>query len=83
MHLLYVCVAYVLTGWQFNSSGACTDIPQQPPGAAPPNAKRSCVASYPTAVSEALLWVWADSGPNAEAEAAATPLRGMAPEADE
>ncbi|WIA38769.1 hypothetical protein OEZ86_002061 [Tetradesmus obliquus] len=70
-------------GWQFNGSGACTDIPQQPAGAPPPNAKRSCVTSYPTAVSEQLLWVWADAGPDAAAEAAAAPPRGMAPEVDE
>ncbi|KAF6262358.1 hypothetical protein COO60DRAFT_650084 [Scenedesmus sp. NREL 46B-D3] len=70
-------------GWQFNSSGACTNIPQQPAGGAPPNPKRGCVASYPTTESEELLWVWADSGPNAEAEAAAAPPRGMAPEANE
>jgi hypothetical protein len=34
-------------------------------------------------VSEQLLWVWAASGPNAETKAAATPVRGVAPEVNE
>lgn len=47
------------------------------------NQRRACVTSYPTRQQEGLLWVWADGSPNAEIEAAAGELRGMAPEIDE
>jgi len=57
-------------------------------GAAAPNSKRSCAKAFPTAVSEDLLWVWADSSPDAAEEASAavmshgtiTPHLGIAPE---
>lgn len=33
--------------------------------------------SYPTKVAEGLLWVWASSGPSAEAEAASAEWKGL------
>eukprot|EP00878_Enallax_costatus_P010284 GHUV01010734.1.p1 GENE.GHUV01010734.1~~GHUV01010734.1.p1 ORF type:complete len:207 (+),score=11.18 GHUV01010734.1:261-881(+) len=41
-------------GWQFDGSGACTDIPQLAPGQSV-GSKRSCVTSYQTCEREGLL----------------------------
>jgi hypothetical protein len=38
LHLAYG----LLTGWQFDSTGACTNIPQLPQGAKAPSAARRC-----------------------------------------
>ena len=38
---------------------------------------RACATAYPTKVAEGLLWVWASSGPNAEAESAAAEWKGL------
>eukprot|EP00879_Flechtneria_rotunda_P000993 GHRR01001127.1.p1 GENE.GHRR01001127.1~~GHRR01001127.1.p1 ORF type:complete len:589 (+),score=133.13 GHRR01001127.1:142-1908(+) len=61
-------------GWQFGPTGTCTKIPQLREGTAP-NPKRSCVASFPTKVSEQLLWVWPDCSLNAVAESEAAAVR--------
>lgn len=47
-------------GWEFDSSGSCTRIPQMTEDsqqAAVANLK-SCVAAYPACVEKNILWVW-------------------------
>jgi phenylpropionate dioxygenase-like ring-hydroxylating dioxygenase large terminal subunit len=57
-------------GWTFAGSGECTRIPQQPAGGKAEQSRRACVRSYPTAIRQGLLFVYAG-----EAErAAATPI---------
>lgn len=90
LYIIKPCVALVSicspchltsTGWQFNGSGTCTQIPQLPSDPPlNPNPKRSCVQSFPTRIAEDLLWVWGEAGPEAEVEAAAAPLPTLAPE---
>ncbi len=62
---------------------ACTRIPQMGHNPKAQEAalanSRSCVRSYPTRQCEGVVWVWAESGPHAAAEAAAASLP-IAPE---
>ena len=44
---------------------------------------RACAVSYPTLVREGLIWVWARSGPQAEAEAEAAHWKGLAEAIDD
>jgi len=56
-------------GWQFNSQGKCTSIPQidDPKAHATAcNSPRSCAASYPTKKHAGLLWIWPESSPEAK-----------------
>jgi len=47
-------------GWAFEgSSGACSSIPHLP--AADPIPPRACVESFPVAVSQGAIWVWAEA----------------------
>ncbi|KAL4529531.1 hypothetical protein Ndes2437B_g08894 [Nannochloris sp. 'desiccata'] len=67
-------------GFTFSGSGKCTGIPQSQGGAALQSAissPRSCAISYPTTTKHGLLWVWLESGEDASATAAATPLPEM------
>jgi len=71
-------------GWAFDASGRCTAIPQMEQGStALSNAlhsKRSCVAVYPTAVAQGLLWVL----PTVKADAPSPlPALPIVPEIDE
>lgn len=62
--------------WEFDGSGACVRIPQigdEQASSAARASQRACVASYPCMEAQGLIWVWAESGPSAAAEAAATP----------
>lgn len=64
-------------GWQFSGSGACTDIPQAPDAKAHNVArasKRSCARAFPTTSRHGLLWVWLESGPQAEQESEQAPV---------
>ena len=47
-------------GWEFDSSGTCTRIPQLNTDIASKvlSSTRSCVPAYPTAVEKNILWVW-------------------------
>jgi phenylpropionate dioxygenase-like ring-hydroxylating dioxygenase large terminal subunit len=47
-------------GWEFDSSGACTRIPQATAKieASALRSKRSCVAAYPACVEKQILWIW-------------------------
>lgn len=61
-------------GWRFDGSGRCSTIPQigDPKAhAAALASPRSCLRVFPTQVKSSLLFVWLESGPEAEAEAAA------------
>ncbi|KAI8473697.1 MAG: hypothetical protein J3K34DRAFT_173507 [Monoraphidium minutum] len=61
-------------GWSFDGSGACTNIPQlgDPKARATACASaRTCVASYPTATEDGLLFAWLEAGPRGAAAAAA------------
>ena len=68
-------------GWTFEGSGKCTSIPQMPDKGSPQvlGNPRACATSYPTRTAEGLIWVWGAAGPDAEAEAAAAPWKGLAP----
>eukprot|EP00741_Cyanophora_paradoxa_P010130 tig00020510_g9805.t1 len=46
-------------GWQFDGSGRCARIPQLEAGAAI-NQRRACVAAYPVALAQGIIFVWAD-----------------------
>ncbi|WIA39874.1 hypothetical protein OEZ86_013318 [Tetradesmus obliquus] len=51
-------------GWQFDSQGKCTSIPQigEPAAhAAACSSKRTCAITYPSQVAQGLLWVWPDA----------------------
>jgi hypothetical protein len=64
-------------GWQFSGSGACTDIPQAPDAKAHDVArasKRSCARAFPTTSRHGLLWVWLESGPQAEQDSEQAPV---------
>jgi hypothetical protein len=66
------------SGWRFDGSGRCTAIPQigdAEAAAAATAAPRACLQTFPTRMQGDLLFVWLESGPAAEAEAAATPVR--------
>jgi phenylpropionate dioxygenase-like ring-hydroxylating dioxygenase large terminal subunit len=67
-------------GFTFSGTGKCTGIPQSQGGAPLQSAlssPRSCAISYPTTTKHGLLWVWLESGEEAETTAAATPLPTM------
>ncbi|MEC4985591.1 MAG: Rieske 2Fe-2S domain-containing protein [Oscillatoria sp. PMC 1068.18] len=60
-------------GWEFNSEGKCTRIPQaENPEIITKNQDNFCVIVLPSRAENDLLWVWADS--NSAEIAAATPL---------
>ncbi|KAI8475277.1 MAG: Rieske-domain-containing protein [Monoraphidium minutum] len=66
-------------GWRFAGDGRAAAIPQarfdSPKAEATAcGTRRACVKAYPTAVAWNTLFVWADAGPGAAAEAAARPL---------
>jgi phenylpropionate dioxygenase-like ring-hydroxylating dioxygenase large terminal subunit len=68
-------------GWTFDSKGACTSIPQlgdEKAHATACSSARSCVKRFPCQVRHGLLWVYADSSPEAWATAfAAPPAAGL------
>jgi hypothetical protein len=69
------------SGWRFDGAGRCTLIPQigDPKAHAAATASpRACLRTFPTQVKGTLLFGWLESGPEAEAEAAAKPVRGGA-----
>lgn len=45
-------------GWAFRGDGSCDRIPQQPEGGSAQESQRACVASFPTAVRQGLLFVY-------------------------
>jgi pheophorbide a oxygenase len=47
-------------GWEFNSTGSCSHIPQLTPEAEKLalSSKRACVTTYPTHVEKNILWIW-------------------------
>jgi phenylpropionate dioxygenase-like ring-hydroxylating dioxygenase large terminal subunit len=53
-------------GWAFAGTGECQHIPQQVEGGTAEQSKRACVRSYPTAVRQGLLFVYAGTPENAE-----------------
>ncbi len=63
--------------WRFDGSGSCTAIPQAEKGqqAAVCASPRACARAYPTREAQGLLWVWGESGPDAEAESSRGTLR--------
>lgn len=74
------------SGWRFDGAGRCTLIPQigDPKAHAAATAqRRACLATFPTRVKGGLLFVWLESGPAAEAEAAAKEVRFAARDARE
>jgi phenylpropionate dioxygenase-like ring-hydroxylating dioxygenase large terminal subunit len=58
-------------GWRFNSSGACTLIPQSPAAAAEQHAAspRACAVSYPTCVKYGVIFAWGEGGLQAAVDA--------------
>lgn len=61
--------------WRFNGDGECTKIPQAPEHLEASHRAKSCAScvTFPTKVMDGLLWVWPETGPLAEAAAAAGP----------
>jgi phenylpropionate dioxygenase-like ring-hydroxylating dioxygenase large terminal subunit len=60
-------------GWQFNSQGDCTHIPQSDNSELViKNQHNLCVAALPVKQAQDLLWVWLDA--NSQEQAANTPL---------
>lgn len=58
------CLQCAYHGWEFDSGGGCTKIPQVEEAAAEKMRKseRSQVASFPTKIAMKLLWVWLGDG---------------------
>lgn len=50
-------------GWQFGADGRCVHIPQLLPGKEVP--ERARVPSYPTAIQDEIVWIWAGDPENA------------------
>lgn len=68
-------------GWQFDSEGVCTQIPQaEDPNLIAKNREHYCVASLPTQEANGLLWVWPDVESAAIASSHPLPL---SPQIDE
>ncbi len=60
-------------GWQFDSQGICTHIPQADnPDLVTKNQHNLCVAALPVKQEQDLLWVWLDA--DSKEQAANTPL---------
>ncbi|MBW4541275.1 MAG: Rieske 2Fe-2S domain-containing protein [Myxacorys chilensis ATA2-1-KO14] len=53
-------------GWAFKGDGACDRIPQQRPDQAAHESDRACVAAFPTAERQGLLFIYAGTPENAE-----------------
>ncbi|YAF97388.1 MAG: Rieske 2Fe-2S domain-containing protein [Nodularia sp. CChRGM 3473] len=67
-------------GWQFDSQGICTHIPQaEKPEIVTKNEKNFCVISLPVRQANDLLWVWPDAN---SAEAAANTPLPLSPQVD-
>jgi len=67
-------------GWQFNSQGICTQIPQaENPQLVTKNQDNICIQTLPCCQENDLLWVWPDA--NSSELAAATP-RPLSPQVD-
>ncbi|MGL5135588.1 MAG: Rieske 2Fe-2S domain-containing protein [Planktothrix sp.] len=71
--------------WRFNSEGHCVSIPQSQD--AETEAKhcsnpKSCAVVYPTQERQGLLWVWGESGSQAQQESQLRPPR-LVPELEE
>jgi len=63
-------------GWRFNPEGTCVRVPQAASETAERIAcsnRRSCVGTHPVIEAQGMVFVWGDSGPNAESESAAKP----------
>lgn len=57
--------------WRFNGDGNCVSIPQskdEHTQAKHCSNRKSCAISYPTQERQGILWVWAESGFNAQLE---------------
>lgn len=57
--------------WRFNGDGNCVSIPQskdEQTEAKHCSNPKSCAIAYPTQERQGLLWVWAESGSNAQLE---------------
>ncbi|WP_414526988.1 Rieske 2Fe-2S domain-containing protein [Nodularia chucula] len=67
-------------GWQFDSQGICTHIPQaEKPEVVTKNEKNFCVVSLPVRQANDLLWVWPDAK---SAELAANTPLPLSPQVD-
>ncbi|MBW4421246.1 MAG: Rieske 2Fe-2S domain-containing protein [Myxacorys californica WJT36-NPBG1] len=53
-------------GWAFKGDGACDRIPQQRPDQAAHESNRACVATFPTAERQGLLFIYAGTPENAD-----------------
>ncbi|MCU0537123.1 MAG: Rieske 2Fe-2S domain-containing protein [Hydrococcus sp. Prado102] len=52
-------------GWAFSGSGECDRIPQQVAGQKAEQSQRACVRSFPTAIRQGLLFIYAGEANNA------------------
>ena len=71
--------------WRFDSAGQCLSIPQSKDQQTEANNRQnsqSCAVAYPTQECQGLLWVWPESGPQAQLESQTKALR-IIPELEE
>jgi phenylpropionate dioxygenase-like ring-hydroxylating dioxygenase large terminal subunit len=62
-------------GWQFDSQGSCTHIPQaENPEIISKNSQNFCLTSFPVRHENDLLWVWLDSNSREIADNTPLPL---------
>lgn len=69
------CLSCSYHGWEFDSSGSCTKVPQaKDPVKA---AKSARVASYPVKIGAGIVWVWPDESSSPFAETVPIPISPM------
>ena len=69
------CLSCSYHGWEFDSQGSCTKVPQalDPTKAA----KSARVASYPVQIGAGIVWVWPDESSSPFAETVPLPISPM------
>ena len=69
------CISCSYHGWEFDSHGSCTRIPQ---ALDPTKAAESArVASYPVQIGAGIVWVWPDESSSAFAQTVPLPISPM------
>lgn len=76
-HLSLLLLFSSYHGWRFDGDGNCVKLPQAASEDAEKRATcspRACAASHPLAEAQGLIFVWSESGSQAQEEAERTPL---------
>jgi phenylpropionate dioxygenase-like ring-hydroxylating dioxygenase large terminal subunit len=69
------CLSCSYHGWEFDSQGFCTKIPQTLDPTK--SAKNARVSSYPVQIRAGIVWVWPDESSSAFAETVPLPISPM------